>query len=329
MVTEDVKEPAAPHTEFLLPRPLDSGVASAKPSKHKTEEHEVDNDIIETETPLRCPRLHPTTASVPAIPNPAAYYKQPDWASTCPADTEEVKDTDVAGDGCVTMLHPSISRVHAILQYGSGPPLPPTKGWHLIDMNSTHGTFVNKRRAPPNRYIRLHVGYVVRLGNSTRLLILQGPETDVEQQTKESWSELVSVHQKRKAEQLLRESKLAHLDQEDSRSSDQLDDPSSNCPPLRIFLNSEPRKRGQGRLLRMRECCSFPCCLNTNNSSHGMQGEAGGMPPKARETDMTVSLLLAIFGQAYLKPMYYYTLRETFCISDIIIFAVTFPSYLR
>uniref|UniRef100_A0A0V0J5P1 FHA domain-containing protein n=2 Tax=Schistocephalus solidus TaxID=70667 RepID=A0A0V0J5P1_SCHSO len=297
MVTEDVKEPAAPHTEFLLPRPLDSGVASAKPSKHKTEEHEVDNDIIETETPLRCPRLHPTTASVPSIPNLAAYYKQPDWASTCPADTgynvevikngvpltednvdlcslseEEVKDTDVAGDGvrfcvfgrqprgavsptdspwakCVTMLHPSISRVHAILQYGSGPPLPaagtkldgevePTKGWHLIDMNSTHGTFVNKRRAPPNRYIRLHVGYVVRLGNSTRLLILQGPETDVEQQTKESWSELVSVHQKRKAEQLLRESKLAQLDQEDSqrqanrssdgrsegRSSDQLDE---------------------------------------------------------------------------------------------------------
>ncbi|VDN09405.1 unnamed protein product [Dibothriocephalus latus] len=46
---------------------------------------------------------------------------------------------------------------------------------------------------------------------------MQGPETDVEQQTKESWSELVSAHQKRKAEQLLRESKLAQLDQEDSQ----------------------------------------------------------------------------------------------------------------
>nr|VZI24761.1 unnamed protein product [Spirometra erinaceieuropaei] len=270
---EDGERPTAPSAEFLAPKPIaapppESGRTS---EKSETDETKVVNDSTETETSPRGPRVHPAAS---ATPNPAAYYKQPDWASTCPTEaaynvevikngvpltednvnlcslSEEAKDAEAIGEGvrfcvfgrqprgavsptdaacakCVTMLHPSISRVHAILQYGSGPPTPtsqtasdqdtePTKGWHIIDMNSTHGTFVNKRRAPPNRYIRLHVGYVIRLGNSTRLLILQGPETDVEQQTKESWSELVSAHQKRKAEQQLRESKLAQQDKEDS-----------------------------------------------------------------------------------------------------------------
>ncbi len=52
------------------------------------------------------------------------------------------------------MLHPSISRVHAILQYGTGPASKrddgegeeekAIPGWFIYDMKSTHGTFVNK-----------------------------------------------------------------------------------------------------------------------------------------------------------------------------------------
>ncbi|VDK35521.1 unnamed protein product [Taenia asiatica] len=89
-----------------------------------------------------------------------------------------------------TLLHPSISRAHAVLQFGSDSDLAP--GWYVYDLNSTHGTFVNKHRLPSGRYIRLRVGYVLRFGSSTRLLILNGPESDVESETEETWSELVA-----------------------------------------------------------------------------------------------------------------------------------------
>lgn len=89
-----------------------------------------------------------------------------------------------------TLLHPSISRAHAVLQFGSDSGLSP--GWYVYDLNSTHGTFVNKHRLPSGRYIRLRVGYVLRFGSSTRLLILNGPESDVDSETEETWSELVA-----------------------------------------------------------------------------------------------------------------------------------------
>ena len=99
------------------------------------------------------------------------------------------------------LLHPSISRAHAVLQFGTNSDQPP--GWYICDLDSTHGTFVNKRRVPPGRYIRLRVGYVLRLGCSTRLLVLSGPESDVEAESKETWSELVAK-KKAKTRQLER-----------------------------------------------------------------------------------------------------------------------------
>lgn len=93
------------------------------------------------------------------------------------------------------LLHPSISRGHAVLQYGCNSDSSP--GWYIFDLDSTHGTFVNKHRVPPGRYIRLRVGYVLRFGSSTRILVLNGPQDDMEEETKETWSELVA---KKKAE---------------------------------------------------------------------------------------------------------------------------------
>lgn len=53
---------------------------------------------------------------------------------------------------CTVMAHPSISRLHAVLQYGQPPPSiartsaarTDVTGWYLQDLDSTHGTFVNK-----------------------------------------------------------------------------------------------------------------------------------------------------------------------------------------
>ncbi|VDP36668.1 unnamed protein product [Schistosoma margrebowiei] len=53
---------------------------------------------------------------------------------------------------CSVLAHPSISRLHAVLQYGKPPHAvghvseneKDTTGWYLKDLESTHGTFVNK-----------------------------------------------------------------------------------------------------------------------------------------------------------------------------------------
>ena len=74
----------------------------------------------------------------------------------------------------ITLEHPSLSRYHAVLQY-SGPSSPSTKeqGWYIFDLDSTHGTWINKRKVFPKKYYRIKVGYVIKFGGSSRLHILQ------------------------------------------------------------------------------------------------------------------------------------------------------------
>ena len=65
--------------------------------------------------------------------------------------------------------HPSISRQHAAIQFAEN------GAAYLYDL-STHGTRVNKRQLKPRVYAKLGVGDVIQLGQSSRLLIFQGPE---------------------------------------------------------------------------------------------------------------------------------------------------------
>jgi pSer/pThr/pTyr-binding forkhead associated (FHA) protein len=46
----------------------------------------------------------------------------------------------------------------------------------LFDLNSTHGTFVNKQRIAAKTFTPLNIGDSVRFGESSRLYILNGPE---------------------------------------------------------------------------------------------------------------------------------------------------------
>lgn len=79
-------------------------------------------------------------------------------------------------------------------------PLVDRPAWHAIDLGSTHKTRVNKSILLAQRPCRLYVGHVLKLGMSTRLLILtvvylyilvlseqefnlQGPSEDVEEES--------------------------------------------------------------------------------------------------------------------------------------------------
>ncbi|KAL1916832.1 uncharacterized protein VTP21DRAFT_5536 [Calcarisporiella thermophila] len=72
----------------------------------------------------------------------------------------------------IPMEHPSVSRYHAIIQFSKEGKV------FLYDLQSSHGTYINKRPVQPRNYIRLRVGDQLRFGESTRLYILQSPEAE-------------------------------------------------------------------------------------------------------------------------------------------------------
>eukprot|EP00954_Amorphochlora_amoebiformis_P018301 1325189-Amorphochlora_amoeboformis.AAC.1 len=81
--------------------------------------------------------------------------------------------------------HESVSRQHAVLQYGVGPKASPgmrrSKGhrgrppW-LYDLGSTHGTKLNGKTIPSRKYMPLEVGDVVEFGTLTNRYVLADPE---------------------------------------------------------------------------------------------------------------------------------------------------------
>ncbi|CAF0756949.1 unnamed protein product [Brachionus calyciflorus] len=81
-------------------------------------------------------------------------------------------------DTCdVLCEHPTLSRYHAILQYSNG--LVDTKfpqGFYVYDLNSTHGTFINKNKSTPNQFVPFKTDNILKFGQSTRLYILHGPK---------------------------------------------------------------------------------------------------------------------------------------------------------
>ncbi|XP_055325568.1 kanadaptin [Sitodiplosis mosellana] len=125
----------------------------------------------------------------------------------------------------IVMAHPTISRYHAVLQYrpevvnkanndsnnsdddDDGDNLNAMdstvqkpkieKGWYLYDLNSTHGSFVNKMKVPPKTYVRLRVGYMLKFGASTRNYILQGPGFDEEAESELTITEMKELKLKK------------------------------------------------------------------------------------------------------------------------------------
>jgi len=131
-------------------------------------------------------RLKETEAVIP--------YKEPDWGglSEVPYSFEVVKNGIVIDKVDLSvksfhvfgrlpscdhsMDHPSLSRYHAVVQHCSLSSLAGDErrvGWYLYDLDSTHGTWINKNKVPPRTYLPLRVGYVVKFGGSSRLHILQ------------------------------------------------------------------------------------------------------------------------------------------------------------
>lgn len=116
-------------------------------------------------------------------------YAPPDWSASPPHgigyEVEVLKGGQVLQRvGCCSKAfytfgrlptsdfvldHPSSSRLHCVLQFRQD------GASFLFDNNSTHGSFVNKRRLKPKVHAPLRVGDVVRFGQSSRLYVFGGP----------------------------------------------------------------------------------------------------------------------------------------------------------
>uniref|UniRef100_A0A8C5S650 Solute carrier family 4 member 1 adaptor protein n=1 Tax=Laticauda laticaudata TaxID=8630 RepID=A0A8C5S650_LATLA len=110
----------------------------------------------------------------------------------------------------LSLAHPCVSRHHAVLQ--RRPPRSsaegeeeslasesPEPGLYVYDLNSAHGTFLNKARVPPRTYCRVRVGHVLRFGGSSRLFILQGPEEDQEPESELTVTQLKELRKQQQA----------------------------------------------------------------------------------------------------------------------------------
>jgi smad nuclear-interacting protein 1 len=77
-------------------------------------------------------------------------------------------------DQCdIRLHHPSSSTIHAVLQYRLRPD---SHGRHiypyLIDLGSSHGTYLNRRRIDANRFYKLEENDVIQFGESSKEFIL-------------------------------------------------------------------------------------------------------------------------------------------------------------
>ncbi|XP_044262562.1 kanadaptin [Tribolium madens] len=110
----------------------------------------------------------------------------------------------------ICMQHPTISRYHAVLQYRKDEKDATNSGFYIYDLESTHGTFLNKNRLKPRNYVRMRVGHMLKLGCSTRSYILTGPEHDTEDESALTVTEL-----KHKREEQIRQRELEKLEEEE------------------------------------------------------------------------------------------------------------------
>ncbi|KAL3100466.1 hypothetical protein niasHT_021913 [Heterodera trifolii] len=153
-------------------------------------------------------------------------YQQPFWALVPAEDKQEyfleiIKEGTVIGtvrlhdsahqksfwsigrfEPCdIKLEHPSVSRFHAILQYGEcvkGRP-----GWFIFDMNSTHGVRLNKQPLKKRTYVPLHNGFVFQIAGSSRLFtVCGGPKSEQkEEENKEKAQPMGKTENKKDGEE--------------------------------------------------------------------------------------------------------------------------------
>lgn len=222
-----VAKKPTPQTDSVEESKEQSTVRSEVSAKPEAESGKVESDL--PKNVLKCPYVEPKWSSQPE-PNLVYSFEVLKGGQI----VENVSNLQNKAfwtigklpNNDIVMAHPTISRFHAVLQYrpevasndnnsdssddedesNSNGQQATTqkpkidKGWYLYDLNSTHGSFVNKMKVPPKTYIRLRVGYMLKFGASTRNYILQGPGFDEEAESELTITEMKELRLKKQQE---------------------------------------------------------------------------------------------------------------------------------
>ncbi|KAF9167553.1 Kanadaptin [Mortierella sp. AD011] len=94
------------------------------------------------------------------------------------------------------MEHPSLSRYHAVVQFKSNGEC------FIYDLNSSHGTKLNKNKIPPGMHVSLKPGDQLRFGESTRIYLFQTEEAvDQEEEERKMVAAMIERQNKTRAQQ--------------------------------------------------------------------------------------------------------------------------------
>ncbi|KAF9359820.1 Kanadaptin [Mortierella sp. AD094] len=94
------------------------------------------------------------------------------------------------------MEHPSLSRYHAVVQFKSNGEC------FIYDLNSSHGTKLNKNKIPPGMHVSLKPGDQLRFGESTRIYLFQTEEAvDQEEEERKMVAAMIERQNKSRAQQ--------------------------------------------------------------------------------------------------------------------------------
>ncbi|KAG7328557.1 hypothetical protein KOW79_008501 [Hemibagrus wyckioides] len=219
VASSDEKDPVKESTENddqsfkQCPESLNQTPETEKPLRKEKEIHAPTKPEIKSKKTVKVPPsgkfpplpyTEPPWAEVPGVPYTFELLKNGAILDTVPLSQQSYFVVGRLPVCDISLEHPSISRYHAVVQYrgkvGDTGVVGEELGFYIYDLGSTHGTFVNKNKIPPKTYIRLHVGHVLKFGGSTRLFILQGPESDEEAESELTVTELRERARKQREE---------------------------------------------------------------------------------------------------------------------------------
>ena len=158
----------------------ESGDASFKAPTLPSKAGSKSNETSQKENPASrqaadsvCPYTEPPWAGIPEQKYTMEILKNGKIIDTIDLNTKSFHVFGRLKSCDIPMEHPSLSRFHAVLQYCAVNSEKRDVGWYLYDLDSTHGTWINKNQVHGKIFYRIRVGHVVKFGGSTRLHILQ------------------------------------------------------------------------------------------------------------------------------------------------------------
>ncbi|XP_026462532.1 kanadaptin-like [Ctenocephalides felis] len=251
-----------------LPRklkPVDEQINRPQPQKIVEIEPEAkieykDDEVVVEPKPINADPPKPVTNS----------YKEPKW-SQIPDDNDKFH-LEVIKSGVILetkslnqkafwtfgrlpdcdyiLAHPTISRYHAVLQFHPTTEDNRPKGWYIYDQNSTHGTFLNKTRLLPCRYVHVKPGFILKFGASTRTYIL-GSDGDDYTENEMTITDMITKKQQliQKHEELVKKSEEQGIDwgmgEDADENTDLTENPFAATNNEELFLD-DPKKTLRG-----------------------------------------------------------------------------------